>query len=243
MSVLRPVRRFFTNIVCAFVWDQTKRKKLRVMMNSPILTYLRFMRRDMGMPLGNIHFFIGYHAKSLLISANNKYIYKFPLRHKNYRAMAMREKRIVDALSPISPLYIPPVELIEYRGILIRKYDMIPGRGMRALPADVRARFSDKLAREIATFIDVIGRADPMEIRDMKPQPDVHPKPGMGWYHGDIFDNFLVDVETGKINAVIDWEDCAFTDFGDHIASDHRPGVGDFMKRVAAEYQKIAVQK
>ncbi len=241
--LISAVRRFLTNIICAFVYNQEHRKKLRVILNSPVLTYLRFIRHDLGQPLANIRFMIGFRAKSLLIAANNQYIYKFPLRHRDYRTMAIREKSIVDALRPISPLYIPSVELIEYRGILIRKYELMPGVGMRGMPREIQTRLHDQLARQIAHFICVIASSDPAEIRHLKPNPQMRPAPGLGWYHWDIYDNFLVDTTSGRITAVIDWEDCRFGDFGALLRSDPRPGVREFMAVVNAEYDKLCAQK
>lgn len=234
-----PVRHFLANVICALVYNRQRRNKLRVILNSPVRMYLRFIRQDMGVrKLHHVHLFVGFRAKNLLISANDKYIYKFPLRNKNYRQMAIREERIVRALAPISPLYIPTVKLIEYRGILVRRYEMMNGVGVRALNPDVYATHYDELVREIATFVRVIGAADPVEIRDLKPDPTATPRRGYGWYHWDVFDNFLVDAQSGKIVAMIDWEDCRFGDFETEIKRNRRPVISEFLDAVWAEYNR-----
>lgn len=236
----RPIRHAFTNVVCSFVPGRARRRRLRVIMNSPVLMYLHFIRRDVGARLFNIRFLVGFRAKSLLIAVNNKYVYKFPLRHKNYREMAIREKRIVDEMRKISPIYIPPVRLMEYRGILIRRYDFVPGAGIRQLPADFVVRHRDAWARQIARFIDKIARTDPIAIRDLKPDSNIRPGFARGWYHWDVFDNIMIDANTGKIIAMIDWEDCQFGDFSPALNSAREKNVCDFMRRVADFYKKIA---
>lgn len=236
----RPIRHAFTNVVCTFVPGRARRRRLRVIMNSPVLMYLHFIRRDIGERLFNIRFMVGFRAKSLLIATNDKYVYKFPLRHKNYREMAMREKRIVDALRNISPIYVPAVELMEYNGILIRRYECVHGVGIRSLPADMVARNQNAWARQIAMFVDKIAKCDPAAIRDLKPRPNAKPGYAMGWYHWDIFDNIMIDATTGKIIAMIDWEDCQFGDFSHQLSDGREDIVRDFMQRVFTEYNKIA---
>lgn len=128
MMSKQPIRHFFTNIICGCVYNKDDRKKLRVLLNSPVMSYLRFVRADLGVKIRRFRTFVGYQARSLLIGVNDKYIYKFPLRRDNYRELAMREKRVTDALRAVSPLYIPNVEVLNYNGMLVRKYDLIRGK-------------------------------------------------------------------------------------------------------------------
>ncbi len=241
MGFLRP---FFTNLVCAFIHNKDRRRKTRVIMNSSMVANLRFIRRDIGGPVRKIKTFIGYQARSLLISVNDEWIYKFPLRRDNYRELALREKRIVDALTPYSPIYIPPVELIEYRGRLIRKYKFINGKIMRGFaPDEIRAHMP-QLTRSAARFLYDVARADPEQIRDLKPTPDAMPGYMHGWCQGDLGDNFMIDPKTFEIIAIIDWEDASFMDFLWMLDLPRKnPLHQEFMQAVIVEYNKLYEQK
>ena len=100
------IRRFFTNIICGCIYNKDARKRVRVMLNSPMSSYIRFIRRDIDAPIKKIKTFTGYQARNLLISVNDEYIYKFPLRRTNSGELTIRESRIVGALSPVSPIYL-----------------------------------------------------------------------------------------------------------------------------------------
>ncbi len=235
----KSIRHFITNVICGFVYNKDERKRLRVILNSPILEYIKFIREDTGIRRPRIKTFVGYQARSLIIGVNDRWIYKFPLRRDNYRELALREKRLVDALAPISPIYVPGVELIEYRGMLVRKYEFIKGPTLRTGPRDVIMANLETLARQVANFIYVVGQADPESIRDLKPTPDAAPGYLRGWSQGDICDNFIIDMKTMTVRAFIDWEDCAFMDFGWLLRPGKQLPSRDFMPMVQAEYDKI----
>lgn len=234
-----PLRRFLTNIICAFIYNPDRRKKWRVVLNSPVLSYLRFIRRDLGMRPRHIHLMVGFRAKNLLIAVNDTYIYKFPLRNPNYKSLAQREVRITTALGPVSPIHIPDVRLLTHGDILVRRYEWIRGMGIRQLPPDDAARLRPQLIHQIAQFVYSIGIADPVEIRDLKPAADATPARGYGWYHWDVFDNFLIDPITGNITAMIDWEDCKFGNFAAEITRNRHRDVYPFMDAVWAEYNRL----
>jgi hypothetical protein len=232
------VRRFFSNIISGLIADKDKRKKVRVILNSDIVSYLRFIRRDVG-SIHKIKTFTGYQARSLLISVNDEYIYKFPLQRTDSNELALRERDIVSALAPISPIYIPPVEILKYKKVLVRKYRFINGVQLRKMPLDTALGLVEKIAPVIANFLYMIGRADPAEIAKYKPSPDMQCGYMFGWTQGDIADNFLVDEKTHEIIAFIDWEDAVFGDFCPMFKNEKRSPSRELMAAVQIEYDKL----
>lgn len=235
----KSVHHFVTNVICGFVIGRVRRRKVRVILNSPMSEYMRFIRADTGLRRLRLRTFVGYQARSLVVSVNNKYVYKFPLRRDNYRELALREKRLVDSLAPISPIHVPWVELIEHDGMLIRKYEYVDGPILRTAPRRRIMKNLDTLATQIANFLYVIGQSDPESIRDLKPA-DAH-APGYlyGWCQGDICDNFIIDMDTMTVRAVIDWEDCGYFDFRRVLHPGKQSPSREFMPRVMREYDRI----
>ncbi len=238
------IRHLFTNIVCGFIPNKEKRKKVRVLLNSPIAADIKFIRRDLaGQKIKKLKTFIGYQARSLLISVNDKYIYKFPLRRADYRELAIREKRVVDAFVDISPVHIPRVEILEHHGELVRKYEFVRGATIRQLnPADVLQN-KTKIARQVAKFIHTVASADPEELRDLKPDPDAQPARYYGWNQGDVMDNFMIDPETFDVIALIDWEDCFFGDFTRLFRGERRSPGREIQAAITTEYEKLYAKK
>ncbi len=235
----KSIRHFFTNVICGLVYSKHGRKKLRVLLNSPLMEYIRFIRADTGLCFPRMRTFVGYQARSLIISADNRWIYKFPLRRDNYRQLARREQRIVRALRPFSPIDIPDVELIENKGMLVRKYEFIRGVTLRGGPRDVIMANLDVLAAQVARFLYDVACADPDEIRDLKPEPDAAPGYMRGWCQGDVCDNFMIDLKTMRVIAFIDWEDACFCDFSYMFNCEKRTPAREFMNAVHIEYDKI----
>lgn len=235
----KSIRHFVTNVICGFVYGRARRRRLRVVLNSPMREYIKFIKQDTGITRPRIKTFVGYQARSLIIGVNKKWIYKFPLRRDNYRELAGREARLVAALAPLSPIYIPPVELIEYNGMLVRKYEFINGPTLRTAPRKKIMANLTPLARQVANFLYVIGQSDPASIRDLKPSQNARPGYLRGWCQGDICDNFIIDMQTRKIRAFIDWEDCAFMDFAWVLKPGRQQPSHDFMPIVQREYDKI----
>ena len=233
------IRRFFTNIICGFVPNKDRRKRLRVMLNSSMMDCLRFIRENTGTRPRKIKTFIGYQARNLLISSNDEYIFKFPLRRSDSDELTRREHRLVNAFRPLSPIPIPPVDVFFHRGHLVRRYPFIHGTHLRQMPIDVALANIDKLAPQIARFIYEIGISDPESVRDLKPSPDARPGHMYGWSQGDICDNFMVDMSTMKIIAFIDWEDCYFGDFSHIFTIDKRSPHRELMSAVRCEYEKL----
>ncbi len=241
-----PVRHFLTNLICAFIPNKAKRKKVRAILNSNVFSYIRFMRRDMGgAPLHKVKTFVGYNANSLLVSANDKFIYKFPLRNTDYRQRCERERRVTEAFRNISPIHIPDMQLLNYKDKLVRKYEFIGGVHIMDLPRDVQIKNRKILAKQIAEFLYVVGTADPIEIRDMKPTPDDKPGFMYGWCQFDLYGNFIINPDTMQVIAYIDWEKAHFGDFSTVFeVKSHSPAsdfelARDFMAECGRQYTKI----
>ncbi len=239
-----PIRHFLTNLVCAFIRNKQRRKKVRAILNSNVFSYIRFIRHDMGVRPRKIKTFIGYNANSLLISANDKYIYKFPLRNTDYRERIENEVRITDAMRSISPIHIPEMVVLKYRDKLVRRYEFISGVHIMDLPRDVQIKNRDILARQIANFLYVVGASDPDEIKDKKPTPNEKPGFAYGWCQFDLYGNFIINPETMQVIAYIDWEKAHWGDFAPLFDVQHHspardlPLARDFMSAVGREYKK-----
>lgn len=233
------IRRFFTNMICGCIYNKDTRKRVRAVLNSDMLSYLRFIRKNIGVPIRKVKTFTGYQARSLLVGVNDRYIFKFPLRRSDSDELALREVRVVDTLRKISPIYVPPVEIFMHRGRVIRRYEYIHGTQLRQMPLDMALANIDKLAPQIANFIFVIGESDPVEIRDLKKMPDEKPRYMYGWTQQDVCDNFFVDTKTMKVIAFIDWEDADFRDFSVMMFNDRRSPHRELMNAVKTEYDKL----
>ncbi len=107
------------------------------------------------------------------------------------------------------------------------------------LPVADVLRHKNKLARQVARFLFDVARCDPVEIRDLKPRPNMRPGYMCGWCQGDICDNFIINPKTWDIVAFIDWEDCAFGDFSHLLDWDQRSPARELMAAVRAEYKKL----
>ncbi len=238
MNILRKIRASIVNIICTFIPNKMTRHKVRAIMNSDISGYRRLIKRDLGMPIKKIKYITGFRGRNLILAVNDEYIYKFPLRHRN-GDVAIREKRIVDALQPLSPIAIPDVDILEYKGKLVRKYKLIHGLQINQIPFETVNANKEKLARQIAKFMYEIGRANPSTIRDLKPNSAKKPGYMYGWNQGDIYDNFIVNIDTMKIIAFIDWEDSTFGDFSQFMQGARFENEQILVPLVRAEYDKL----
>lgn len=235
----KSIRHFITNVICSFIYNKDERKRLRVVLNSPVLEYMKFIKHDTGFRRPRFRTFVGYQARSLIMGVNNKWVYKFPLRRDNYRELALREKRIVDVLAAVSPIHVPTVELLEWNHRLVRKYEFIRGKSMRRISPELIKQNMQQLAAQVAGFMYTIGQSDPAEIRDLKPDPAAKPGYMFGWCQGDIYDNFMVDTDTMRVVAFIDWEDAEFGNFAWRMTAEQDPIAREFMKIVHTEYDKL----
>ncbi len=207
------MRHFMSNFICAFIPNKTFRDKLRVMVRYPcVFDYVKFVRHyARNMKKCDIKTRVGRGCKNFVVILNDKYVFKFPLMSDG-RDIAEREKRITDALRPISPIKIPMMDIIQYNGITVRRYEFAHGILLSDVsPRDIAAH-RDKITKQIANMIYVIGKSDPVEIRDLKPNKNDKPGYLYGWFQGDIWQNFLLD-DNFNITYFIDWEDTCFQSF------------------------------
>ena len=204
------MRHFISNIVCGFIWNKSLRDKVRTIIRYPqVREYVRYVRSfAKNMKQCKIKTTVGYGCSNFIVVLNKKYVFKFPLLNNGYD-VAMREKRIFDAFYGISPIKIPLMSVIPYKNIYIRKYEFATGKLLTEIAPNVVRQHREHIAKQIAEFLYVIAKADPIEIRDLK--PNKNDKPGFlyGWNHGDIWQNFMLD-DKFNITFFIDWETANF---------------------------------
>ena len=153
--------------------------------------------------------------KNAVVILDKKYVFKFPFasRDKDFvKRVSTTEKRIVDALRKISPIYIPKMELIDWNGMIIRKFEYVSGKQITKFnPAKISEADCQKIGKQLANMIRVIMQSDPKEIRDLKSNPTEKATITKGWMHADLATNFLLD-DKFNVVAVIDWEDTYWVD-------------------------------
>ncbi len=241
--MMRKLRSFIVNIICATIYNDNKRAKLRAILNSDFIEYLIFIKRDIKCPINKAKFFTGSRGRNLIIAINDKYIYKFPLRHRDGVQTSIREQRITNALRDVSPISIPKTTILKYKNLSVRKYPMIHGATINQIPTDTLIKNKEKIAKQIAEFLYAVGRADPDEIRDLKPAPGEVPSHMYGWNQGDIYENFFINPKTMKIVAFIDWEDCFFGDFSKFFSPIKNPHANIIIPLVREYYDKLYYKK
>ena len=207
------MRHLLSNIICGFIWKKTLRDKIRTMIRFPqtheYVRYVKKLARNMKHP--KIKTLVGYGCKNFIVILNNKRVFKFPLLNDGIE-IAEREKRIIDAFSKISPIKIPDMKIILYKNIAIREYQFATGKLLTDIPPKIICQYGGHIAKQLANFLYIIGKSDPREIRDLK--PDAKDKPGFlyGWFQDDIWQNFMLD-DKFNITFFIDWENTKFEDF------------------------------
>lgn len=239
------MRHFLSNIIALLIPNKSLRDKVRVMIRYPqTLSYIKFVRRYAGDGKAKIKTRVGRGCRNFVVVLGDKWVFKFPLFTDGHE-IAYREKRILDALAPISPIKIPAMEIIHHKDIVVRRYEFAHGTLLSDVEPSVVAANRGHITRQIANMLYVIGKADPKEIRDLKDNP--RDKPGFlyGWFQGDIWQNFMLDDQC-NITYFIDWEDTKFQSFMPAI----RVATRTWEKRnyrymgvdVMAEYGKLYLQ-
>lgn len=240
------IRHFFANVVCAFIYDDLCRKKVRAIINSPYLSWRRFVRRDCGVRHPKIKLLTGFSGRNLLFRVDDKYIYKFI--HKTIKGTEQREYDIASALAPISPIPLMVPTLLNTPTGPVRRYDFAPGMTLREFAEKYPEKYSqnkESLADQIANFMYEMARHDPVQIRKHKrgytPKNIKLKRPGYmyGWYHGDIGDNFMINPDTLRVTAIIDLESISYGDFSKDWVWEACPLVHDFITCVKQHYDKI----
>lgn len=238
------MRHFISNLVCGFIWSKSLRDKIRTMIRFPQThEYVRYVRRfAKNMKQRKIRTLVGYGCKNFVVILNDKHVFKFPLLTDG-KEVSIREKRIVDAFYGISPIRIPLMKIIPYKDIYIRKYEFAHGTLLTDVKPGVIHQHQEYIAKQIAKFLYVVGKEDPVEIRDLKPDPDEKPRFLYGWFQHDIWQNFMLDTKTFDITFFIDWELAAFEDFRMALETcSHnwdKFGYRGMMLNVLAEYSKL----
>ncbi|MBO4745524.1 MAG: hypothetical protein J5613_00435 [Alphaproteobacteria bacterium] len=204
--------KILANILCVFIPSRHGRRMLRLRLSHPIRRWIRFAKSFSNARHPRVSYTCGYRAVNFVVNIDNKYVFKFPLR-TNGAEISIREKRITDALRPISPIKIPKMELVEFDGLTIRKYECINGIGFHALDKKTQSAHAEKIAKQLAKFLYVVGMADPREIRDLKDSKNDKPTIMHGWNQDDLWDNFIMNPKTFDVLAMIDWESSLFSNF------------------------------
>lgn len=242
------VRSLFANIVCGFIPNHKTRSRVRVVLNNPsVHKYVRMVRGWADKNCGGVRklkldFGVGCH--NLVVMLNDEYVFKIPL--LNRENPGPREKRIVDAMRTVSPIYFPEMEIMNWDGVLVRRYEFIHGKLLCDFDAKYIVANRAKIAHQLAKFMYEIGRVDFAEIRDLKPDATAKPDYMYGWFHNDIGQNFLMDDDL-NIVGFIDAEKAAFCDFRTSLtAAEHfwdKHGYHGLMVDLLAEYSKLYYSK
>ena len=208
------MRHFISNLVCGFIWSKKLRDKVRTRIRFPQThEYVRYVRKfARHMEKRKIRTLVGYGCKNFVVILNDKHVFKFPLLTDG-KEVSIREKRIVDAFYGISPIKIPLMKIIPYKNIYIRKYEFAHGTLLTDVKPEIIGLHEKHIAKQIANFLYVVGKADPVEIRDLKSDPNAKPGFLYGWFQKDIWQNFMLDTKTFDITFFIDWEQTSFEDF------------------------------
>ena len=207
------MKKLLINILCSFIPNKSKRKAIRMRLNNPI-TYkmANFAKSFSKSKHPKIKYTYGYRCANFVVTIDDKWVFKFPLTNDGHD-IAIREQRITDALRPLSPFKIPKMEIIDFNGITVRKYEFVHGIGFHALSRDLQNKHADKIAKQLAKFLYIIGTSDPDEIRDLKQKPKDKPNIMYGWNQNDLWDNFILNPKTFDIVGIIDWESACFNNF------------------------------
>jgi len=232
------MKKLLVNILCVFIPNKRNRHMFRLRMNYPISKWIQFAKGFSSERKPRIRCICGYRGINFVVNVDDKYVFKFPLK-TNGTEIATREKRITDALRPISPIKIPDMEIVYFGDLAVRKYECIKGVGFHDLDRAEQNLHVDKIARQLAKFFYVVGSADPKAIRDLKDNKNEKPSIMRGWNQNDLWDNFIMNPRTFHIAAIIDWEDAVFGDFYRFFVG----GTGNgLMKRaLLREYLKLYV--
>lgn len=239
------LRRTFANIISCFIPNKKLRSKTRVVLRYPSTKdYIRWVRKwahenDGGVQKMSIAFGVG--CKNLIVILNDKNVFKFSLVNDG-NAQAVREMRITDAFQKITPIPMPKMEIIQWRGITIRRQEFFSGKLIGDFEPSYVLSKRTHIAKQLANFLHVVGSSDPASIRDLKPKKTEKPGYLYGWFHNDIGQNFMMDDDL-NITGFIDWENTEFCDFKPTLYAAERHwdkhGYRGLMVDVMAEYSKL----
>ena len=215
-------RHLISNIICGFIPNKSKRDLTRVKIRYNTRPFVKFVRDYMGDNNVKITTCVGGGCKNFIVLVNSQFAFKFPLCDDGTER-ALRELRITTALRKYSRFKIPEMEIIKWNNMAVRKYEFFPGVVLGEIPPRIAMANRHHIANQIAQFMYEIGRADPVEIRDLKPKKTAKPGYLYGWFHNDIGQNFILNPDTFDIVGFIDWEVAEFGSFkpGLYMADHH----------------------
>lgn len=246
-SVKKSAQHFLANVVCAFIYNDLCRKKVRAVINSPYFEWRRFVRADSGMPRARIRLSTGFSGRNLIFVVGNKYVYKF-IHKQGIKNIEQREYDIATALADASPIPLMVPMLLKTPHGLVRRYDFAAGVTLRRLVEKHPKLYKlnkDFLVKQIANFMYEIAKQDPAAIEKHKigyaTKGTKLREPGYmyGWYHGDIGDNFMIDPATCRVTGIIDLESMTYGDFSQNWDWEKDPMISDFTQCVKQQYDKI----
>ncbi len=235
-------RHLLSNIVCGFVPGKARRDMIRVRLRYNTRAYVRFVRQYFGGAKIPLKTCVGYGCSNFIVLAGSQYAFKFPLTDDG-AMRALRELRITSALRKYTTFKIPEMEIIKWNNIAVRKYEFFPGVTLNEIPPHIALEKRHHIARQIALFLYQVGMANPAAIRDLRPEKAGRPGFLYGWFHNDIWQNFILDPTTLDIVGFIDWELATYGSFayGLYMADHHwdKFGYRGIVVDVMAEYARL----
>lgn len=208
------MKKTLINIFCGLIPERNTRNRIRLRLNyfNTMRKMVKFAKSFSDKKHPKVKTAIGYGCRNFAVIVDKKFVFKFPIKSKGI-AIAEREKRITDALRPISSIKIPKMEIINWNNMAVRKYEFVSGRTLESFTKEEKQKYATIITKQLAAFLYEIGMADPVEIRDLKPKKNDKPDFMHGWCQNDLWYNFMMDEKTLKIKAFIDWEGVSFGDF------------------------------
>ena len=215
---------------------------MRVKIRYNTRPYVKFVRDYIGSTDAKITTCVGGGCKNFIVLVNSQYAFKFPL-NDDGTERALRELRITTALRKYTKFKIPDMDIIKWTHMAVRRYEFVPGVVLGEIPPRIAMANRHHIAAQIAQFMYEIGRADPTEIRDLKPKKTAKPDFLYGWFHNDIGQNFILNPDTFDIVGFIDWETAVFDSFqvGLYVADHHwdKFGYRGMVVDIMAAYSKL----
>lgn len=208
------MKKILINIICGFIPERNIRNRIRMRLNyfCTMHKMVNFAKTFSNKKHPKIKTSIGYGCHNFVVIVDKKFVFKFPIK-TNGIAIAEREKRITDALRPVSSIKIPKMEIINWNNMAVRKYEFVGGRTLESFSREEKQKYAKIITKQLAAFLYEIGMADPVEIRDLKQKKNDKPSFMHGWCQNDLWYNFMMDEKTLKITSFIDWEGASFGDF------------------------------
>lgn len=233
------MKKILSNIICCFIPSRNLRRRIRLEMNVPVRKYTKFAKSFSSSKHPRVKYTYGYRCGNFVVNIDDKFVFKFP-REGDAWDVALREKRITDALKPVCPIKIPDMEILDLDGIAVRKYEYVKGIGFHSLDKKTKLKYANKIGKQLADFLYAIGTVDPKEIREYKQKKSDKPSIMHGWTQTDLWDNFLLDEKTFDIVAAIDWETVGFDDFYTSFTHGSRNSIGQ--AALLREYLKLWIK-